>query len=190
MPYSLPPPPYLNEPPPLPPKPAKKSEPPPPPFKSTVIDRGEYDLKPPVPGIKEPIKYAMSIGDRSSYGDPKISSSNSEQSESDNNNTTNNCRNLNLKSHHMDFGFANGNGHGHYNGDHQTHNGVYTPSSESSDRVTYDVTASEINLNESGGKLEQPPEEIHSHESPIPERRIWSREKEEERFESKVCKLH
>jgi len=189
MPYSLPPPPpYLNEPPPLPPKPnsAKKSEPPPPPlppFKNGAMERGDFEMKPVVPGIKEPIKYAMSIGDRSSYGDPKISSSNSEQSESDNNNTTNDCRNLNLKGH-LDFAFdhsVNGHSHPHHDVDHhQTHNGIYTPSSESSD-----PTASETN--ESLGKPDQPPpEEIHTHESPIPERKVWSREKEEERFESKV----
>src|SRR5205823_9858370 len=43
--------------------------------------------------------------------------------------------------------------------------------------------------NNNNNKLEATPTtngEIHTHESPIPERKILSREKEEERFESKV----
>jgi hypothetical protein len=200
MPYSLPPPPpYLNNPPPLPPKPAKKSEHP--------LRNGDIE--------KEKLKYDSRHNNHNHItkelkSDPRIEKSHSPDVKmyTNNGNQTNgiqtngnqingngDCRHdgcnniIGIKdSNYSPHGIRNGNGEGseYFNSDQSDVS--YTPS-ETNDKPEGQSKEGSSETNETSNKLETNVNgeiHIHTHESPIPERKFWSREREEERYESKV----
>ena len=185
MPYSLPPPPpYLNNPPPLPPKPVKKSEYP---LRNGDIDKEKqkYDSRQ-TNNVKEP-KSEPRGTEMSNSPDVKMYTTNNGLHTNGNGDCRHDgCNNIiGMKdSNYVSPGVRNADSSEYFNSDQSDIS--FTPS-ESNDKPESQSKEGSSETNETLNKLELNANgEIHTHESPIPERKLWSREKEEERYESKV----